>query len=265
MRLSYESYGSVDAAQTLICFHGHGRSAEDFAYLHEHPLRIISIHLFFHHDSWFETQRIENNPIQFYEFKALFNKLLIQEGIDSFHLHAYSQGGRFALKLIEMMPKKILSLSLMAPDGLNRDTFYNNSSHSKICRLIFRTVANRPQLLKPICNTLKSINLIRPKVYDFLMLYATQEEKLMSAYHSWAGFREIIPTPRLIGQNIKRFEIPFKLIMGNYDEIIRVKQAELFLDKAQLEQHHLAKIDNGHHFFTESAKKKYQTYLLFIK
>ncbi|PKR80694.1 hypothetical protein CW751_07950 [Brumimicrobium salinarum] len=96
--LFYEVYGDGDTS--VLCFHGNGRTAEDFKFLQKDTRKIISIHLFLHDFSTFSPHRIEQDFITSKHVEKLLEKILIQEAVNNFHWVAYSQGGRFTLSAL---------------------------------------------------------------------------------------------------------------------------------------------------------------------
>ena len=61
--LSLEYYTHGAGNQTLICFHGHGRSVEDFYFLKSNNRKLILIVLPHHGHSVFPENRTEKNPL----------------------------------------------------------------------------------------------------------------------------------------------------------------------------------------------------------
>ena len=123
LQLEYYVYG--DGQEKVICLHGHGRSAKDFAFLSDPNRTVISVHLFFHGNSFFPSERIESSPLNLKETVEIFSLLMKTEMIDLFHLFAFSQGGRFALCLLPVFSSRIKSLTLISPDGMDNGSFYN--------------------------------------------------------------------------------------------------------------------------------------------
>ena len=136
-QLSLQYFVFGEGETDVICLHGHGRTADDFKFIASPSRRVISIHLFYHGNSIFPEERIESNPLQLEEFLQLFKQLLIQENISRFHLFAFSQGGRFSLCLTPTFAQRIITLTLIAPDGMDNQSFYNWSSRQKWARKLF--------------------------------------------------------------------------------------------------------------------------------
>jgi pimeloyl-ACP methyl ester carboxylesterase len=261
-KLSYQVFG--EGNQTVICLHGHGRSSDDFHFLAQNNLRVISIDLFFHGESLAPKSRITRNPISWSEIQPIFEKLFIEEKIAQFHVLAFSQGGRFALLLLEYLPERIQSFTLLAPDGLNNKSFYNWSSRRSFFRSLFIRWQKKPEKLQKLANTAVKLKMMRPKVRDFVHHFSSDSETMKRAANTWMAFRKLQPNPIKTGEIIRTFPIELKIIMGKYDQVIRPIQAKIFLKNAGLPAE-IIEIENGHDFFKPSSIEKFVDYLPFLK
>lgn len=261
-KLSYQVFG--EGNQTVICLHGHGRSSDDFHFLAQNNLRVISIDLFFHGESLAPKSRITRNPISWSEIQPVFEKLFIEEKIAQFHVLAFSQGGRFALLLLEYLPERIQSFTLLAPDGLNNKSFYNWSSRRSFFRSLFIRWQKKPEKLQKLANTAVKLKMMRPKVRDFVHHFSSDSETMKRAANTWMAFRKLQPNPIKTGEIIRTFPIELKIIMGKYDQVIRPIQAKIFLKNAGLPAE-IIEIENGHDFFKPSSIEKFVDYLPFLK
>ena len=261
LTLEYYIFGS--GSTDIICLHGHGRTANDFEFIASETRRVIAVHLFYHGHSTFPEDRIEKNPLRKEEFFRLFSILLEQESISEFHLFAFSQGGRFSLCLLPVYWKLILTITLISPDGMDNQSFYNWSSRRKWARLLFKRWENNPRKLKYISKLALRLGLMRPKVKSFVDEFSGNKASFKRASLTWRAFREIQPDPKLVGKTINEHSIPFKIIMGSYDQVIRPKQAYAFEKKCGLNGH-VIEIKNGHNFFKPTSINKFRHLLPFM-
>jgi pimeloyl-ACP methyl ester carboxylesterase len=260
LQLEYFVYGNGETV--VICLHGHGRNAADFAFLEDPARKVIAIHLPFHGNSTFPIERIEPEPLSMNEFFDGFQKILQEEQIEHFHLFAFSQGGRFSLCLLPMLAEKIRSLTLISPDGMDNQSFYNWTSRKAWARALFRSWEKDPKRLLTYGKIAKTIGLMRPKVLAFVREFTSSKKSFIRASQTWRCFREIQPDPKITGKTIQQFKIPFTIIMGSFDQVIRPKQAYAFEKKCGLENI-VIEIKSGHNFFKASTVDKFKHLLPF--
>jgi pimeloyl-ACP methyl ester carboxylesterase len=261
LRLEYYVYGS--GQKTIICMHGHGRGADDFAFLAAHERKVISIHLFHHGNSVFPENRIEKDPLRTEEFLTLFLEILENEQVQKFHLFAFSQGGRFSLCLLPEMPERILSLTLISPDGMDNNSFYNWSSRRPWARRLFVRWEKNPKKLKRLSKIATSLKLMRPKVRTFVNEFSDDRTTFKRASLTWRGFRMLQPDPLQIGKTIEEHKTPFLIIMGSHDQVIRPKQAYDFARRCKLDNV-VQEVNNGHNFFKPTSINKFIQFLPFL-
>jgi len=246
LQLEYFVKGS--GTDVIFCMHGHSKSPYDFEFLANENRTIISLHLFYHGNSYFPESRIENNPLQIFEFKYLVDILLKNENIKKFHLLAFSQGGRFVLSILPLYAEHIKSIQLISPDGMNNNSFYNRISRNKWARNLFQSWEKNPQSIMKYAFLGKKIKIVRPKVYQFLKTLTSDIEGFKRASLTWRGFRLIQPNENEISKVLINNNIPFKIVMGKYDQIIRPAQAYAFAKRINQEKNVIS-IDCGHDFF----------------
>ncbi len=252
MELSYHVFGEGKTA--ILCFHGHGRSSLDFKFLANQDRKVISIDLFLHGDSTFDDSRIYDNLITTEDVEKLLEKLFEKEKVHKFHWVAYSQGGRFTLSAYPRFKNKVLSLNLLAPDGLNDTNFYSWSQRRWWARGLFKRWVRKPQELMSISRALANAKIIRPKIVDFLGYYTEDQERLSLAHKSWRSFRKLRPSNKDIKSALDDTGIEFRLIMGKYDQIITIKSAIRFLEALNRKQS-LTVLPYGHDLFKPEIKE----------
>lgn len=261
-KLAYRVFGSGD--EVVLAFHGHGRPASDFEFISNMNYRVVSVELFFHGNSFYPEHRLEKNPISWEELIPLFSTLLETEKLAHFHCIAFSQGGRFALKILETFPEKIETFTLIASDGLNFSTFYNRTAQIKFARILFDSLRKKPARLQKVSEFVRKLKVVRPKVHDFFENIVSDPESYDRAVKTWIGFRKIRNNPKLIGELVRKYSIPFQIIMGKYDQVIRPKQAEIFLNRTRIKTK-IVIIENGHDFFKPSSVEKFREILLIYR
>ena len=248
IQIEYHISGS--GSEHIICLHGHGRPVGDFSFLNGSNHKLILIVLPHHGNSKFPIERIEKDPISTNEFNLLFKKLLDTESITDFHFVAFSQGGRFVLSLIPFHSGKIKSVHLISPDAMDYNSFYNKASRNRWARKLFISWEDKPQRFIRGALIAHKLGFVRPKVFAFIQKFAADKASFKRASVTWRGFRNITADLKSLESVISKNNFRFVIIMGKYDQVIRTKQAESFLNKLN-QPNSLIEIDCGHDFFRQ--------------
>ena len=207
----------------ILCLHGFGRMAEDFAIfesLLQPNQRIIALNLLAHGNSIFPASRISRNPLTKEEWSASIAALLQSLNIERFHLAGYSMGGRMAMVLTERMPEKIKSLVLLAPDGLKVNWIYRFVSETKMGRVLYRSIIENPNWILRIADFLRFIRVLHPKIQRFVHVQLETKSKRQLVYDAWLIHRQLFPHLSIVAGNMEGHSIPFELIFGVYDKVI---------------------------------------------
>jgi len=253
LQLSYEVYG--EGSTVILCFHGNGRSAEDFRFLEKKTRKIISVHLFLHGYSTFSPSRIHEDLITSEHVEKLLEKLLTKEKVTDFHWVAYSQGGRFTLSAFPAFAHRVKSMFLIAPDGMDDKNFYSWTQRRWWARRLFQRWIEKPEELMSISRALAKGKIIHPKLVDFLNYYSSDPEKFETAYKTWSAFRDLRPSNEEVKKSLEKHSVNFNLIVGKHDRIITSKSAIQFLDKID-QSDALTMIPYGHDIFKPHIEKE---------
>lgn len=221
--LYYEVYGNGNTH--ILCFHGNDGDASNFKFLAKEDRKIISIHLFLHNHSTFSPSRIGPGDVHKEDVEKLLEKILENEKVDKFHWVAYSQGGRFTLTTFPHFANRVNSLSLIAPDGMNKKSFYSWSQRQWWMRMLFRFGKEHPKISMLPVKVLAKVKFIHPKVLEFLEYYSENPDKLSLGYETWSSFRNLQPNYEEIKTALDTNNIDLKVIVGEHDHIITPKSA----------------------------------------
>jgi pimeloyl-ACP methyl ester carboxylesterase len=235
-------------SDVALCMHGFGRSAEDFT-LFETILQpnqsIIAINLLAHGNSTFPSSRISRNPISKEEWSYLFEAFVNFLGIEQFHMVGYSMGGRMAMVLTELMPERIKSLVLLAPDGLKVNWVYRFVSETKLGRILYRSIIDNPNWILGMVDLLRFLRLLHPKIQRFVHVQLETKSKRQLVYDAWLIHRQLFPRLPLLARKIEEHHIPFDLIFGTYDRVIPARDGKRLL-KHFKQEHRPTLLNLGH-------------------
>jgi len=228
--IEYVVYGS--GTETVLCLHGFGREAEDFEVflpLMKSSQRIVAINLLAHGNSVFPKERISRQPLSKTEWCELIAALLQSLQTKRFHLIGYSMGGRLAMVLAEQMADKILSMVLLAPDGLKVNLIYRFVSETKFGRVLYRSIIQNVNWLFGLVDLLSTLRLLDRKIHRFVHLQLETKEKRQLVYDAWLIHRKLFPTLSAVARTIESNGIPFSLLFGRYDKIIPARHGHRLL------------------------------------
>lgn len=219
--LEYLTLGS--GKETILCFHGFGREAEDFrvfeTLLKPHQ-KLVAVNLLAHGNSSFPAHRISKSPVAKKEWTGIITALLEVLEIDTFHLMGYSMGGRMAMVLTETLSERISSLVLIAPDGLKIKWVYRFVSETKLGRRIYRHIINQPRWILRIVDSLRFLGLLHQKIHRFVHVQLETREKRQLVYDAWLIHRNLFPNLKKVASHIEANDIPFLLLFGKFDRVI---------------------------------------------
>lgn len=236
----------------ILAFHGFGREVDDFL-IFQKLLRkgqvIFSFHLFQHGSSKFPENRIKKDSLQISEFKHLMGFVFKELKIGQFSLLAFSMGGKLALILTELFPQRVLSLMLIAPDGVKVNKFYQFISGNAFGRAIYQFTVRNPKPLHSITNLSLKMGFISNKLHQFVFSHTDTYETRKLVGEVWMIYRLFQADIAKVQNLINQHEIKTVLIYGHYDSVIKVWQGEL-LD-AGLDGKSLHVLEQGHMLLNE--------------
>jgi len=212
------------ALKTIICFHGFGQEAKEYAWLaraHQ-ELRVIAIDLFYHGESILT----KNSVLTFLDWKTFFDQLIIVEHINQFSVTGYSMGGRFALATFSLYPNKIDSIYLVAADGIISSKLFKVATGTTLMRLIFKSMINSYPLFMSVSNVLTKIGVLNKGLQKFATLHMKNSSERLRIYNSWTSFRKLKLAPPDIAKISEKYSINVHIRLGTYDRVIPVSRIE---------------------------------------
>jgi pimeloyl-ACP methyl ester carboxylesterase len=261
LQVEYTVFGT--GTTTVIALHGHSKDVFDFKSYGTENVRVIAMSLFHHGSSTFPAYRINSDPLKTAEFLAFVEGIIQIENVKDFHLMGFSQGGRFALKIFEYYAERVISFSLLSPDGIALDSFYDKAAKIRVNMFIMDYLENKPKIFLRTLFAIKKLGFVHSKVYELAVDFTQNKETMIRASRTWRNFRKIRSNPKLIGDLVLKHRTEFKLIMGKYDGIFPPANGYNFEKKAGLSGC-VTLIESGHDFFKPSTKLLFNPLLPFV-
>ena len=241
-KLAYRRFGS--GSEVWIFFHGFGQCHQDiisFDKLRTSKQSYLFVDLIYHGQSSWNTSE---KALKKEEWKTILLSLLQQESIDTFHLVGYSMGGKFALLSYELLPKRIISLSLLAPDGIKTGLWYSMSNYPSGIHPLFKQVVFRPKRFFTLVDGLKTAGLLQKSLVKFVKTQLETRSKRAQAYLVWKVLGGLHLQLGTIIRQLRQHPIPVTLVLGEFDRMVSPKNLERFT--AKVPQLRLLQLPVGH-------------------
>ena len=247
-RWEYETFGNGN--EPLLSFHGFDTHASSFKILEPSLgkiFKIFSFNLPFHGNSSPGNKELCYDRNDLY---ALFEEFIKEHSISRFSLMGYSLGGRIALQLIELFPDRIDTAILLAPAGI-LNTWENNFITNNILgKRVNQHIINDPSPLFALVKLLRSLGIISPKRYEFVVNQLSTREKRQLVSDVWKCFHRIKPDVANLQHILNKRKINVHLFFGKYDAIIPPAIGERFVSKLN-DKSVLHIVEMGHNLLKE--------------
>ena len=228
-KLAYATKG--DGNDIFLIFHGFGQSHEDMlpfeSLLNEHS-RFIFIDVFYHgRSAWRDPNLTLSKSI----WKEIICELMRKEEFAEFHLIGYSMGGKFSLITYELLPEKVKSLKLLAPDGIKTGLWYSLNSYPSFLHQSFRSVIFKPNRFFKIIENLEQVGLVESSLTKFVKNEMKTRSKRAQVYLTWRVFGGFQPQLGTIITEIRNRKTPIQLYIGEFDKMITGENLKRFSSK----------------------------------
>lgn len=244
-RIHYRITGS--GPEWLFCFHGYGEDAAGFQ-LFENSLSahftIVAIDLPFHGQTdWKEGLLFEPDDLV-----SIIHR--IKPAQTPIQLLGYSMGGRVAMQLVVMMPDQVKKVLLIAPDGLHNNPWQWLATRTRFGNRLFRYLMQHPSVMLNTMSLFEKTGLYSKNLLRFVHYYLDDAEQRRILYKRWTTMRKFAPDKENLKSVISKYRIPFTILFGKYDSIIRSRHGYRFRKGAE-NQVRVMEIKAGHRLLKE--------------
>ncbi|WP_194774506.1 alpha/beta fold hydrolase [Pararhodonellum marinum] len=228
-KLAYKKYGNGQCVHLL--FHGFGQSMKsmsEFLKLKRPGDSFYFFDIYFHGNSnWKNSKgKLDKN-----KWKSVIEALKEKEAFDQFHLIGYSMGGKFSLITFELYPEHVLSLTLMAPDGIRTGLWYSLATYPGIFNRLFKYIIFHPKIFFKWIGRLKKMGLIEKSLEKFVQQQMATRTMRAQIYFTWNAFKPFQPDLKHIINEWNRLETPGRLFLGTYDQMVTTQNLSSFYQK----------------------------------
>jgi pimeloyl-ACP methyl ester carboxylesterase len=142
----------------------------------------------------------------------------------------YSFGGRLSQFVYYEFITQIDKLYLLAPDGLEKNRFFERSRIVHRIKHIFLRTLENPTWIFYLLRVAYRIGIISKFKHDFTYNHIKTQERRDRIFNTWTSMEEFISDPILFKNTIQAQKTPVEAYFGNRDEVILVKYGEWLAD-----------------------------------
>ncbi len=249
--LTYEQHG--DGEEIHLLFHGFGQNRKaykDFLKTRRPKERYYLFDVFYHGESSWESSR---EPLTKIKWSEIIKQFLEEEQIENFHLVGYSMGGKFSLVTFELFPERVLSLLLMAPDGIKTGFWYNMATFPGVLNKIFKHVIFHPERFFKTMEFLNRLGLLEKSIMKFVQSQMRTRTMRAQVYFTWIVFKPLQPNLGKIINSLREKQTPITLVTGIYDMMVTAENLSRFSSKIP----HLIEVELpcGHNSLIEETSR----------
>lgn len=227
--LAYKKHGNGKNIHLL--FHGFGQTMKAFdSYLKlktENDCFLV-FDVFYHgHSSWTSTRQKLTKPV----WKEILISLMEKEDFEKFHLVGYSMGGKFSLVTYELFPEKVISVLLMAPDGIKTGFWYNMATFPGAFNRLFKYVIFHPEQFFKWMDRFHHLGLLESSFIKFVKSQMGSRTMRAQIYFTWNVFKPLQPDLEKIAGDFHKFQTPITLVSGKFDKMVTSANLQPFSSK----------------------------------
>lgn len=235
-------------SKLLIAFHGFGNDATLFIPLAaalQEEYTTISIDLPGHgHTRWKDRYFGKK------DLMAIIQGIRNDFGVTQCSLTGYSLGGRVCLNVAEQQPDWVERMVLMAPDGLEKNFWYQMATRNPVGKNIFSSMMRQPEAWLQRVDFLRKYKIIDASRFKFARKNLTDTAIRDRLAYVWPVTSRLVVSTQLVKWNINKYKIDTRIFMGRHDRIFPPVQGERFIKNLKTAQLHV--LDTGHQLLTES-------------
>jgi pimeloyl-ACP methyl ester carboxylesterase len=236
----------------LIALHGFGNTAaifEPIAAAFASEYTTVSIDLPGHGKTEWVNTYFEKKDLM-----AIIQGIKLECKVEQFTLMGFSLGGRLSLCVAELQPNWIDKLILLAPDGLQKNFWYNAATKNIFGKIIFKKMMQNPEAWLNRVDKLRQWNLIDASSFKFAKANLTDKKIRHRLSYVWPVTSKLIVSALIVKWNLKKYKIETHLFMGIHDRIFPTKQGERFVKGIKTATMHV--LEEGHNLINAALIKE---------
>lgn len=247
--LAYKKHGN--GKNTHLLFHGFGQTMkafDPFLRLKTNNDCFLVFDVFYHgHSSWISTRQKLTKQV----WKEILLNLMEKEDFERFNLVGYSMGGKFSLVTFELFPERVISLLLMAPDGIKTGFWYNMATFPGAFNRLFKYVVFHPRQFFKWMDRFHRLGLLESSFIKFVKSQMRTRTKRAQVYFTWNVFKPLQPDLEKIIAAFRESQTPITLVSGKFDKMVTSENLHPFSSK--IPQIQILELPCGHNTLIEET------------
>lgn len=246
--------------QLVLALHGYSNNSGLFAELAAY-LRPQCTTLAIDLPGHGQTRWQEEDVLTYTALRTLVETICRDYKVEKISLLGFSLGGRVALGILNAIPERIYSVTLLAPDGLHTHPALSYTNNSWIGRFILKDVHKTPARYQRLLQLMHRRRVVTEGVYQFLQYHLNQTALNSTFKISGLALRKLYPKPAQFRNVFANYPVPVHLIMGTDDPVIPIRYGTAFAARFP-KQVRLHPVRKGHRLLTEEVFPLIQQTLL---
>lgn len=243
IRLAYKKIGKGN--KKMLLFHGYGQNCHCWGKIDEHLKEEYTFFCFdlpFHGET--NTENLTKNTLE-----IALKAFLQENNITDFSVLGFSLGARLALFCVEIFPKNIQHIFLLAPDGIKNNFWFDLATRFWFSNRVFSAFLAHQKVFMKFGKILSTIGLLDNAILNFVQNQTNSVEKRQKIHQTWLFLAKIpsISTKEIIKKLLKQKSSKEKYLsvfLAQNDTIITQKNIQKNLQNIDFEMFTL----NCNHF-----------------
>ena len=209
-------------AEVSLAFHGFGQYSGIFKTVSAQKTDIlfISFDLFFHGKTKDNKFLSSYSPEQFI---AEIEIVLKQFSVKKFHLLAFSIGSRPCLAIAQKFTGEVLSLQMIAPDGIYENPVFHIATRNYLGRALFKLLSSNETYLKLAIERGLSWTKGKMKLFK-LALKVLNDHSITKIYNTWLTYAPFRFDSESILKTLQQYQTPISVVLSDKDHVISKKK-----------------------------------------
>ena len=198
-----------EGTKTLFAFHGFGQSPSVFECLRQY-LPQYTIYSF-------DLLSFGKEPSK-KEVFGLLEQFCHTHHIQSFSILSFSIGSKMALSLLEHFSEQVEKLVLIAPDGFQKNYWYEFASSSFGKKIFWQFVKNPTFFLK-IAHYLSRAKILNKELLKIAQVYTDSPPKRFLLWRTWLSQKHLFPNHQILQKVYQKNNILTKIFTASEDKL----------------------------------------------